>query len=173
MSADPRAPRRLVPFVALTLALAAMAGCSSPGASGGAGGIAVTDAWARPSSMTASAGGAYMVIANTGDEADALIGGSSPAAATVEVHETYAMPAPSASDGMGMGSPAASGGMMGMRPIPRLEIPAGGTVELKPGSYHVMLIGLAADLEPGTTIELTLRFEKAGEIKVTAEVRAG
>lgn len=162
MSAEPRAHRLVVPFIALALALATLAGCSSPGASGGAGGIAVTDAWARPSSMSASAGGAYMVIANTGDEADVLVGASSPAAGTVEVHETYAM-----------GSPASSGGMMGMRPIPRLEIPVGGTVELKPGGYHVMLIGLVADLEPGSTIQITLRFEKAGEVAVTAEVRAG
>lgn len=162
MSAEPRAHRLVVPFIALALALATLAGCSSPGASGGAVGIAVTDAWARPSSMSASAGGAYMVIANTGDEADVLVGASSPAAGTVEVHETYAM-----------GSPAASGGMMGMRPIPRLEIPAGSTVELKPGGYHVMLIGLVADLEPGSTIQITLRFEKAGEVAVTAEVRAG
>jgi copper(I)-binding protein len=173
MSVDRRAPRLHRSFAAALLVVAALAGCSSPGATGGAGGITVTDAWARPSSMTASAGGAYMVIANTGAAADALVGATSPAAATVEVHETFMMPAPSASGGMGMGSPAASGGMMGMRPIPRLEIPAGGTVELKPGSYHVMLIGLVADLEPGATIEITLRFEKAGEVKVSAEVRAG
>jgi hypothetical protein len=83
---------------------------------------------------------------------------------------------PAATDGMGgMESPAASdgmgGGTMGMRPIDRLEIPAGGTVELKPGSYHIMLIGLNQELKPGDKIEITLTFEKAGEVKVTAEVR--
>ncbi len=151
-------------LLAALLVVLALAGCASagPGTSPGTGGISVTDAWARPSSMGASAGGAYMVIANTGAEADVLVGATSPAAGTVEVHETYAM-----------GSPAASGGMMGMRPVPRLEIPAGGAVELKPGGYHVMLIGLVADLEPGATIDITLRFEKAGEVRVTAAIRAG
>ena len=61
--------------------------------------------------------------------------------------------------------------MMGMQPIARLEIPAGGTVELKPGSYHIMLIDLTKELKAGDTIEITLKFEKAGEITVTAEVR--
>jgi len=135
------------------------AGCSSGSAS-----ILVADPWARASSAMASAGAAYMKIENTGSAADALIGASSPAATTAEVHETLAMgsPAPGASG---------DGGMMGMQPIARLEIPAGGSVELKPGSYHIMLIGLKHDLKPGDTIEITLKFERVGEIKVTATVR--
>ena len=64
-----------------------------------------------------------------------------------------------------------TGGMVGMQPIERLEIPAGATVELKPGSYHIMLIGLKQELKAGETIEITLTFEKAGDVKVTAEVR--
>lgn len=170
MSRPANAARLAGALVAILLVASAVAGCS--GGDGGAK-ITVTDAWARSSSMMAAAGGAYMVINNTGGEADALVGGSSPAAATVEIHETYMMPMPTPSSGMGHGSPMPTGGMMGMRPIPRLEIPAGGTVELKPGSYHVMLIGLTADLVPGTEIEITLRFEKAGEVKVTAQVREG
>jgi copper(I)-binding protein len=162
------APVRLLGIVVAALSLATAAGCS--GGDGGAK-ITVTDAWVRSSSMMAAAGGAYMVISNAGGEADALVGASSTAAATVEIHETYMMPMPTPSGGMGHGSPMPTGGMMGMRPIPRLEIPAGGTVELKPGSYHVMLIGLTADLVPGTEIEITLRFEKAGEVRVTAQVR--
>lgn len=135
------------------------AGCSSGSAS-----IIVSDPWARASSAMASAGAAYMKIENTGSAADALIGASSPAATTVEVHETVAMgsPAPGASG---------DGGMMGMQPIARLDIPAGGSVELKPGSYHIMLIGLKQDLKVGDSVEITLKFEKVGEIKVTASVR--
>jgi periplasmic copper chaperone A len=135
------------------------AGCSSGGAS-----IIVSDPWARASSAMASAGAAYLTIENTGSAADALIGASSPAATTVEVHETVVMGSP---------APGASGdsGMMGMQPVKRLEIPAGGTVELKPGSYHIMLIGLKQDLKVGDSIEITLTFEKVGEIKVTATVR--
>ena len=130
--------------------------------------------------MIEGAGAAYMVIKNTGSDADALIGASSPAAKTTEVHETYMIEAsPEASMDGGMASPEASmdggmgagGEMMGMRPIPRLDIPAGGSVELKPGSYHIMLIELVAPLKAGDKIDITLKFEKAGDVKVTAEVK--
>jgi hypothetical protein len=148
-------------LIAALVVASVAAGCSS---GGGTADVKVTDAWARASSAVASAGAAYMKIENTGSAADALIGASSPAATTVEVHETVAMGSP---------APGASGdsGMMGMQPVKRLEIPAGGTVELKPGSYHIMLIGLKQDLKVGDSIEITLEFEKVGEIKVTATVR--
>ncbi len=150
---------RLTLVVVASVAL--LAACSSAAAPPSAA-VSVTDAWARSSSATASAAAAYATITNAGATADALVGASSPAAATVEVHETVAM-----------GSPAASsGGMMGMRPIARVEIPAGGSLQLKPGSYHIMLIGLVKDLAVGDTIELTLRFEKTGPITVKAQVRA-
>jgi periplasmic copper chaperone A len=158
-------------LVAALVVASVAAACSS----GGSASIKVTEPWARTSPMAAAAGAAYMTIQNTGTAADALIGASSPAATTVEVHETVVMgsPAPAPSDGMGSPMPSASGdgGMMGMRPIARLEIPAGGTVELKPGSYHIMLIGLTQELKVGDKIEITLKFEKAPEVKVTAEVR--
>jgi hypothetical protein len=151
-------PTRLVLVVAASLAL--LAGCSGS-ASSPAAGITVTDAWARSSSAMASAGAAYATITNAGSAADALIGASSPAAATVEVHETVVMGSPDAS----------GGGMMGMQPVARVEIPAGGSLQLKPGSYHVMLIGLVKDLKAGDTIDLTLKFERAGAITVKAQVR--
>lgn len=146
-------------LLAVLVVASLAAGCTSGSAS-----IVVADPWARASSATAAAGAAYMKIQNTGAAADALIGASSPAATTVEVHETLVMgsPAPRASG---------DGGMMGMQPVKRLEIPAGGSVELKPGSYHIMLIGLKQDLKPGDTIEIALTFEKVGQIKVTATVR--
>lgn len=139
------------------------AGCSSGSAS-----IVIADPWVRNSPAVAGAGAAYMRIENSGSAADALVGVSSPAATTAEVHETYVIESapPSASDGMG-----GSGEMMGMRPIARLDIPAGGTVELKPGGYHIMLMNLTRELKPGDKIEITLKFEEAGEIKITAEVR--
>jgi len=158
--------------LAVLVVASVAAGCSSAGAS-----IVVADPWARASSATAAAAAAYMKIENNGSAADTLIGASSPVATTVEVHETVAIGSPAPSGGMGGSTspmPSASGaagGMMGMQPIARLEIPAGGSVELKPGSYHIMLIGLKQDLKPGDRIEITLRFEKAGEIKVNAPVR--
>jgi copper(I)-binding protein len=146
-------------LVAALVVVLLVAGCSS-----GGGSIKVAEAWARASSAMASAGAAYMRIENTGSAADALIGAASPAAGTVEVHETVAM---------GVPAPDASGdaGMMGMQPVARLEIPAGGTVELKPGSYHIMLIDLSRELKAGATIEINLTFEKAGTVTVIAEVR--
>jgi len=173
-----RPTARLRGLLVATLVMALLlAACSS----GGGASIKVTDPWARASSAMAAAGAAYMTIENTGSAADALIGASSPAAETVEVHETVVMATamPSASDAMGgMATPVPSGaatggdgGMMGMQPVARLEIPAGGTVELKPGGYHIMLIDLTQDLKAGDKIEITLKFEKAGEVKVTVEVR--
>ncbi|HWQ27460.1 MAG TPA: copper chaperone PCu(A)C [Dehalococcoidia bacterium] len=132
-------------------------------------GIVIEDAWARQSPMGQMGGGmgegmqgtmapargaAYMVIRNTGTEDDALIGASSDVAMTTEVHESYM-----------------EGDTMMMRRVDRIEIPAGGEVVLEPGGYHVMFIDLKEPLQAGTTIEITLEFEKAGEIAVQAEVR--
>jgi hypothetical protein len=61
---------------------------------------------------------------------------------------------------------------MGMQPVSRVEIAAGASLQLQPGSYHVMLVGLTRDLVIGETIDLTLTFEKAGPVTVKAEVRA-
>jgi len=64
-----------------------------------------------------------------------------------------------------------SGGMMTMTPVDRIPVPANGTATLEPGGFHIMLLDLAAPLEVGTTIEVTLTFENAGELVVTADVR--
>lgn len=60
---------------------------------------------------------------------------------------------------------------MSMRPVEKIPVPAGETVNLQPGGYHIMLMDLAAPLEVGSTIEVTLTFENAGDVKVEAEVR--
>ena len=74
-------------------------------------------------------------------------------------------------DGMDMGDGSDHGGMMTMREVDSIEVPAGETVALEPGGYHVMLIDLQRDLEPGDTVEATLTFESGAEETVTAEVR--
>jgi copper(I)-binding protein len=80
-----------------------------------------------------------------------------------------------ASEHGGSAGDAAAGdegmGMMGMREVASIAIPTGETVELVPGGYHIMLIDLVRDLDPGDTFEVTLVFERAGERTVTAEVR--
>lgn len=99
----------------------------------------------------------YMVITG-GAEADALLSARSAAAMMVEIHETT----------------TDASGMTGMHPIGRLEVPAGATVELMAGGYHLMFMQVTAGaIEVGMTIEIELTFEKAGVITVQAEVRAG
>ncbi len=134
--------------------------------SGGASQIVVEGAWARnspggmmggdatPSGMAGDRGAAYMTINNTGSGDDALIGASSDVAGATEVHESVM-----------------DGDQATMRQVDRVEIPGGATLELKPGSYHVMFIGLKEPLTVGETIAVELKFEKAGTITVEVEVR--
>jgi hypothetical protein len=100
-------------------------------------------------------GAAYLTITNNGTEPDRLVGGTTAVAKVVEIHEVVN-----------------KDGVMQMRPLANgLDIPAGETVELKPGGYHIMLIGLTRDLKVGDRYELTLHFEKAGEVTLTVDVR--
>jgi len=133
------------------LLVVVLAGCQ--GASSGPK-IECSGAWSRPSPKTAGAGAVYVVIKNSGAEADRLIGAASSAAKTVELHESFM-----------------EGDVMKMRPVDGLDIPAKGTVELKPGSYHIMLIDLVEPLAVGQSVPVTLRFTKSGEITLQAEVR--
>ncbi len=158
-------------------------------------GIEISGAWARTSPSSAEAGAVYLEITNDGDVDDALVGASvdTSVAGKAEVHETVAVE-PGATDGGAMDDGADDGmddspddgmddspdgadddmnggGMMEMRPVDRIEVPAGETVALEPGGYHIMLLELAAPLEAGTTLEVTLTFEEGGEQVVTADVR--
>ena len=144
--------RRASVVIAVVLAALALAACGGSG--GTTGGITVSDAWARPSPMMERAGAAYMVLQNNGAAEDKLLSVESDVAKTIELHETKE-----------------SNGMMAMSPVPNVPVPAYGKAELKPGGYHVMLIGLTRELKVGDKVQLTLNFEKAGKIPVTAEVR--
>jgi copper(I)-binding protein len=117
-------------------------------------GIAVTEAWVRSSSMLDRAGAAYMLISNGGAEADRLLSVTSDVASVIEIHETTEM-----------------NGMMEMAPVTALPVPAHGQTELAPGGLHIMLIDLTRELTPGAEVTLTLNFEKAGPVTVTAVVR--
>ena len=118
------------------------------------GSIDVVDPWSRATPKGASVAAGYMKITNNGTSADRLISGSSDIAPTFEVHE------------MSMDK-----GVAKMRPVKGgLEIKPGETVELKPGSFHVMLTGLKQPLQKGEKIKGTLQFEKAGKIDIEYSV---
>jgi len=118
--------------------------------------IAVQQPWARATPAGAMTGAVYMTLVNKSGSADRLTGASSDVAPTVQIHEMSVV-----------------NGVMQMRQLANgLPIPAGGTVTLKPGGYHVMLIGLKKPLAPGQTLPLTLVFEKAGNISVTVPIQA-
>lgn len=100
-------------------------------------------------------GAAYLTITNTGSEADRLVSASAPVAKVVEIHEIVD-----------------NNGVKEMRPLENgLELPAGETVALAPGGYHIMFIGLTQDLTAGMTYDLTLTFEKGGEVVVPVTVQ--
>lgn len=118
--------------------------------------VGVTDAWVRGTVPGQKATGAFMRINSAQDAA--LVGVQSPVAGVVEIHEMRR-----------------DGDVMRMRAVPKIELPAGKTVELKPGGYHVMLINLRAPLKQGDTVPIKLRFQnkdgKAEVLDVQAEVR--
>jgi len=143
--------------------------------------VTISDVWARPvEDLTAKDTSAIYMVIKGGDEDDALVGASVPAdvATTVEVHETMSADGDMSGDMEsstttmgGMGEGGSGGGMMKMQPVDSVPVPAGETVELKPGGFHVMLLDVQKELVPGDTIGVTLSFELAGEVTVTAEVR--
>jgi periplasmic copper chaperone A len=112
--------------------------------------------WARATPKGAPVGGGYLTIVNTGTTPDRLIGGSVAVAAKFEIHEM-----------------TMDHGVMKMRPLAKgLEIKPGATVELKPGSYHLMFMGLKAPLKQGDRVKGTLVFEKAGKLDVDFVVQS-
>jgi hypothetical protein len=125
------------------------------GASPSAGSMRAEGAWARPSMGMDRAGAVYLSLINETGTADALVGAETTAATTVEVHETT----------------ADASGQMAMHPVEKVELPAGGRVELAPGGFHIMLIGLTGELTAGQEIELTLHFEHAPDLVVKAAIR--
>jgi len=118
------------------------------------GSLEITRPWARATAPTAPAGGGYLAITNKGTTPDRLVSVSSPAAQTVQVHE------------MKM-----EGNIMRMREVDHgLEIAPGATVKLAPGGFHLMMMGLKGPFKQGTTVPVTLVFEKAGRIDVELDV---
>lgn len=163
----------MVLLVALLLAACGTTTSSSTVETVTYGPIRVVDAWARatPAGMAAMAdttatadshggmdmGGLnsaiYFTIKNA-EAADRLLKVESDVAGTVELHTV-----------------TNNNGVMEMRPVEGIDVPANGEAQLKPGGFHVMLLDLKAPLKVGDTVHATLQFEKAGPITIEAEVR--
>jgi copper(I)-binding protein len=135
--------------ILLLTAVACISGSDKP--------ITVSDLWGRTSPAVAANGAFYMTLNNNSSSDDALIAVATDACGMVELHEMYDK----------------GEGVMGMRPIEGGVIPilAGGTTELKPGGMHVMCMDKQIDFAAGTEVPLTLTFENAGEVVVTAVIR--
>lgn len=118
--------------------------------------LVITEGFTRATRPGAPVGGGFMTIANTSSVDDRLVAASSAVAGVMQIHEM-----------------AMADGMMKMRELPDgLPIPAGQTVTLKPGGYHVMFMDLKEPLVEGATVEVTLTFEKAGTVVVPLAVLA-
>lgn len=118
------------------------------------GDLTIDEPWARPTPHGAVTGAGYMVLTNTGDDADRLVGASSEVCDRVELH-THLM----------------DNGVMRMRQVPSVELPPGESVAIAPGGLHLMLIGLKSPLEEGMSFPLTLMFEGGGSTTVNVVVR--
>lgn len=148
--------RSLTPILRGALAAAALALVATPSAAQTftAGDIVVEAPWTRATPGGARVAGGYMRITNNGAEPDRLLGGSTNLSPRFEVHSMETV------DGVARMAEVEGG----------LEIPPGGTVELAPGGYHVMMMGLAAPVTEATEVAGTLLFERAGEIAITYAV---
>lgn len=141
--------RRLRTLLAAALSLTAMTALAAAD-------LEVKTPWVRSTVQGQPATGAFMELSSKNGVA--VVGASSPAAGIAEVHEMKQ-----------------DNGIMKMRAVRVLEVPAGGTVQLAPGSYHVMLMDLKKDLKPGDTVPILLKVKgkdgKKQTVTVKAEVR--
>ena len=137
------------------IALAAVVTAPIAAAPGRIDPITVSGAWSRETASGQAVGGGFASIANKGAREDRLVGATSPIAAEVQLH-TMSM----------------DGGVMRMRQVTDgIAVPARGRLELRPGSFHVMFMGLKHQLRQGERFPVTLRFQKAGRITVQFAVR--
>jgi copper(I)-binding protein len=118
-----------------------------------AGDIQVTGVWSRATPPLAEVGAGYFKAENRGSTTDTLIGASSPVAQRAEFHHHIM-----------------KDGMMMMRQLESIEVPAAGVIEFKPGGKHIMLIDLEHRLLEGEPFPLTLEFKNAGKIELIVEV---
>ncbi|MBU3577754.1 copper chaperone PCu(A)C [Polynucleobacter sp. UK-Kesae-W10] len=117
--------------------------------------IKIENAYTRATAPGQQVAGGFMKIENKGNNGDQLLSASSPAAGEVQLHEM-----------------AMDGNVMKMRQVKDIAVPAGGSVELKPGGYHLMFLNLKGPFVAGETVPVKLKFAKAGDVEVKFPVNA-
>ena len=143
---------KLIPlFAGLALSMACLAAAAHEFKLGP---INIGHPYARATASGQTTGGGFLKLENVGAD-DKLLSASAAVSSAVELHLM-----------------TMEGDVMRMRQVDGIALPAGKTVELKPGGLHIMFVGLKAPLKAGDTFPLTLRFEKAGEVTVTVNVDA-
>jgi copper(I)-binding protein len=142
-----------VAFAAVVLAL--LASDHAGAADYSIGSLRISDPWTRATPKGAPVAGGYMTITNTGTSPDRLIGGTAAVAGRFELH-----------------SMVMEKGVAKMRQVAGgVEIKPGQTIELKPGSMHVMMMELKQSFKPGETVKGTLEFENAGKVEIEYAVK--
>lgn len=117
-------------------------------------GIHISEVWARPGAEQGNSA-AYLLITNGYPQTDSVHSIDSDITGIVEIHESYER----------------GEGMMGMRQIEELQLPAQSTVRLEPGGKHIMLMNLNKTLQEGDQFEITLNLASGEQVKVTVPVR--
>jgi len=115
--------------------------------------VEVTNAWARATAPAQKVGAVYMDVRSAGSAR--LIAAASPVAAKTEIHNM-----------------TMENNVMKMQPVDAISLPAGQSVKLAPGGYHVMLIDLKHELKKGDTVPVTLTVEQSDKTRQTIEVKA-
>jgi copper(I)-binding protein len=117
--------------------------------------VSISNAYTRATVPGQQVAGGFLKIENKGNIPDQLISASSPVAGEVQLHEM-----------------AMDGNVMKMRQVKDIAVPANGSVELKPGGYHLMLLNLKGPFVAGETVPVKLKFAKAGDVEVKFPVNA-
>lgn len=118
------------------------------------GDLTLSTPWVRASVPGQVNGAGYVEINNKAAQSDKLVSASTTGVNRVELHTIIT-----------------ENGVAKMREVPGIEVPASGTVKLAPGGYHIMFLGLTDPFKAGATLPVTLKFEKAGEVKVNFEIK--
>jgi copper(I)-binding protein len=144
-------------FSCVAIAAAFVLGATTAPASlaQGKGELKIEKAWARATAPGAAVGGGYLTVRNAGPAGDRLVGASSPVSGRTELHEM-----------------AMEKDIMRMREVKGIDVPPKGILELKPGGFHLMFVELKAPLKQGEKVPVTLKFEKAGEVKAELAVES-